>query len=38
MEQSPPWKPDSSSADQEILRLLWNINVHYRVKMSQPLS
>jgi len=31
MEQSPSWKANSHSASQEIPRLFWNTNVHYRV-------
>jgi hypothetical protein len=32
MEQSSSWKADSHSASQEILRLLWNPKVYYRVR------
>jgi hypothetical protein len=31
MEQDPYWYAKSISASEEILRLLWNSNVHYRV-------
>ena len=30
MQQSPSWEADRFSASQEIFRLLWNSNVHYR--------
>jgi len=37
MEHSHSWEADSYSASQDILRLLWNLIVHYRVHNSQPL-
>jgi hypothetical protein len=37
MEQSP-WKADSHAADQQILHLLWNLKVHYRVHPSPQLD
>ena len=34
MEQSLPWKPNRSSARQEIPRILWNRKVHHRVRKN----
>ena len=31
MEHSPSWEANSSSASQEIFRILWNLKVHYRI-------
>ena len=36
MEQSPSWKGNWFSASQEIPCILWNPNVHYRIRKCPP--
>jgi hypothetical protein len=34
--QNPFWKPNKSSASQEIARILWNPKVNYLIHNSRP--
>ena len=36
MQQSPSWEANWSAASQEIPRILWNPNVHYRIHKCPP--
>jgi hypothetical protein len=37
MKQDPSWEANSRSSSREILRILWNLQIHYDIRNSLSL-